>query len=189
MPREGWRGCSGTCPPHLEGGGLWEASPPLLPTPGSWEWGLGWRAGTPADSGAEPGGSGTAPPPLPARLGRMLGGGSAAGSPPFSTSPARRGRGARCPPFPAPRWLFPHAQGSTFLPGGSGSSSAARPSPSPGCGFSSPRGVFSPFDAPELSSLSRGPGGICKLFLLPVRLQLDGAGGRALFPGRITPPG
>lgn len=43
-------------------------------------------------------------------------------------------------------------------------------------------------DAPELSS-NEGLRGICKLFLLPVRLRLDGAGGRALFPGRITPPG
>lgn len=45
MPREGWRGCSGTCPPHLEGGGSGRrphrCSPPPGPGNGVWDGGQG----------------------------------------------------------------------------------------------------------------------------------------------------
>lgn len=93
------------------------------------------------------------------------------------------------PPPPSPRWLFFHAQGSTFLPGGSGSSVAACPSSPPairGCGFSSSPGgcrvcVYVDFFFIFFFFFGRRAGGIYKLFLLPKRLQLDGVGSKAFF--------
>lgn len=190
MPREGRRGCSGTCPAHL-GKDPGRSPPPrcFFHPPGSWGGGRGCRAGTRRAGGAR------ARPLRCSLLGRMLGGGGS-GEPPCPppfTSPSRGGGGSvvRVPPPPqnpdilVPGGFFPRHKAQLFSPEEAASALQPVPNHPPPRTPRPSRGGYSPPSVPQC--LPRA-GGIRKLFLLPMRLQLDGAGGRALFPGRIGPP-
>lgn len=117
MPRQGQRGCSGSCPPHLaaeQGGGSGRRPRRCSPPAGAGK-GSGMEGRDPQGQRAEPGGSGTAPPPLPARLGRMLGGGAAAESP-RSAHPQRGGDAVPVSPFPGSPMAFSPCSRLNFSP-------------------------------------------------------------------------
>lgn len=119
-------GCPGGCPGRAGGaaalpalhtwrrwkGGALGGVPTSAPHPRVLGRGSGMEGRDPCGQRAEPGGSGTAPPPLPARLGRMLGGGRAAGSP-------RSPHPQRCPVSPfsrLPDGFFPMHKAQLFCP-------------------------------------------------------------------------
>lgn len=155
MPREGRRGCSGTCPAHL-GKDPRRSLPPrcFFHPPGSWGGGRGCRAGTRRAGGAR------ARPLRCSLLGRMLGGGGSGEPPcpPPSTSPSMGGGGSvvRVPPPPqnpdilVPGGFFPRHKAQLLSP--EEAASALQPVPNhpplPRATPTLPGGLFPSLGAP-----------------------------------------